>query len=230
MADTIRMGPMSLLALDQVEEFVFRHFKYLQTKYKDLNEEQETRDNKKLKHIRGARKTAVSNGLFILLVRNLIPSQLVNGRVETVVDSPDLAVHCHLVSLAGRNSMSDEETDYEEIEGTRTTVLAKVTPDWRSEEFGELYQFIDLRRDDMKKSGIGRRRATNGRNLLRVRKPSRTTAAHPPPPGLWRNCFEKDWLRKRRPWELAALKVVDEDYDFEVSLLSTVIMLTPLMG
>ncbi|TEB26923.1 hypothetical protein FA13DRAFT_1795171 [Coprinellus micaceus] len=190
--------PVSLLALDRVEESVFRHFKYLQTKYKDLNVEQETRNSKRLKNIIGTRKTA-----------------LVNGRVETIEDSPDLAVHRDLVLLAGRNSMSDEEIDYEEIEGHRTTVLAKVTPEWRSEEFGELYQFVDLRRTEMKKSGFGKRRTTNGKNLLRIRKPGRKTAAHPPPPGLWRNCFDKNWLSKRRPWELAALKIVDEDYDFE---------------
>ena len=115
--------------------------------------------------------------------------------------------------------MSDEETDYEVVRGHQIEILVKVAPDWRSKEFGELYEDIDDRRaEERVERMIGSRKRKNvgSKKVLRIQTGDRKTDAHPPPPGLWINCFDEDWLETRRPWELEALKIIQKDYDFEV--------------
>lgn len=36
------------------------------------------------------------------------------------------------------------------------------------------------------------------------------------PRGLWRNCYNPAWLKTLRPDELAALQIIDEDFDLEL--------------
>ncbi len=37
------------------------------------------------------------------------------------------------------------------------------------------------------------------------------------PPGLWRNCYDSDWLRSLEPYQRRALRIVNSDYDFDLT-------------
>ena len=39
-----------------------------------------------------------------------------------------------------------------------------------------------------------------------------------PAKGLWRNCYNPDWLATLKPHEYRALRIIEEDYDFTLTL------------
>ncbi|KAJ3507456.1 hypothetical protein NMY22_g16924 [Coprinellus aureogranulatus] len=191
--------PRSFMETKYLSASMHNHFKYLKIKYQTLQEEDKTRREALTKHARATRR-----------------GTLYNKRATTVMQDPRLAVHAVLIERAGRNSVSDEETDEEKVGGESIPILKKVIPAWRSIEFGNLYQEIDEVAREMRSSSLGKRRKPSGVGpLLRSRKGGKKTEEHAPPAGLWRNCFDEDWLALKRGWELTALAIIEKDYDFE---------------
>jgi hypothetical protein len=215
-------GPLGkgFLELSYIEACMRDHFKHLQRTYKEAGQEnaEEARVARLRKQAVRTRKSTVRKESLInacCYSPNL--SQLYEHRMRVVEVDPEYGIHRDLVALAGKNSMSDEESDVEEFDGEQRECLRMVMPAWRSEEFGALYQEIDVRYKEMTRTVLGKRRKPAGSSgRPRTRKQRKVTEDLPPPAGLWRNCFSEDWLNRKRAWELSMLKVVDKDYDFEV--------------
>ncbi|KAA1478724.1 hypothetical protein DENSPDRAFT_753694, partial [Dentipellis sp. KUC8613] len=85
---------------------------------------------------------------------------------------------------------------------------------WMSQQLIDFLRHLDVVYRRHYRNPIGAH--TKSGNGPRVRRsPLRTETGHPPP-GLWRNCYDSDWLASLDSWERRDLGIVDEDYEFDV--------------
>lgn len=111
-------------------------------------------------------------------------------------------------------NMSEDETDGDTVE--HPPVYRIVIAEWQSEDFKLFLWALDaLYRIHWKAPPTSRRKSGNPPRTWVLRdscKTIRGTAA----PGLWRNCYNKQWLNKLKPHELAELDIQEGIYDFSL--------------
>ncbi|EIW80331.1 hypothetical protein CONPUDRAFT_73479 [Coniophora puteana RWD-64-598 SS2] len=125
---------------------------------------------------------------------------------------------CYVLDVrVRRNVMSDDETDPETPSGSKTPKNFRIIRlAWRSEEFTIFLRTLDdLYLDDWR-NPIDRR-ATPG-NPPRTRLESDGFTLKNVPKGLYRNCYDADYLAGLHEWERAMLNIIEEDYDFEIAI------------
>ncbi|PIL23155.1 hypothetical protein GSI_14464 [Ganoderma sinense ZZ0214-1] len=131
------------------------------------------------------------------------------------------------VALTAAN-MSDDETDSETKKGkgkvTRRrkrhwptwTIIRSL---WQSDKLVEFLHEIDKHyRRDWENPGryTGKRKSSGQPPRRRYLKTTSKVEDGVVPRGLWRNCYNAAWLKTLRPDEVAALQIINEDFDLEV--------------
>ncbi|EIW65127.1 uncharacterized protein TRAVEDRAFT_108669 [Trametes versicolor FP-101664 SS1] len=113
-------------------------------------------------------------------------------------------------------NMSEDETDGDAVE--HPPVYRIVIAEWQSEEFKLFLWALDaLYRIHWKAPPASRCKSGNPprTRVLREGAGCKTipgTAA----PGLWRNCYNPEWLRKLKAHDLAELDIQEGIYDFSL--------------
>lgn len=108
--------------------------------------------------------------------------------------------------------MSGDET---ETRGPPKTYRI-LRPAWQSDELAEFLWRLDEIDREHWRSPV-EQNSTAG-NPLRIRLPPEVgkRSSNRAPSGLWRNCYHPDFIETLREWDLEALDVIDEDYDFSI--------------
>ncbi len=120
--------------------------------------------------------------------------------------------HQALLSMMAASNMSGDETDGEQVE--HPPVYRIIIAAWQSHELRTLLWSLDAKYIDHWKSPPYQRR-TSG-NPVRVRRLHQTcrTVSGIAPIGLWRNCYNSEWLETLDEWEIELLEINEEEYDF----------------
>ncbi|KAI1786031.1 hypothetical protein LXA43DRAFT_898713, partial [Ganoderma leucocontextum] len=127
--------------------------------------------------------------------------------------------HRLLLKLLQPCHMSADETDYESEEGDDGRVKKhppqfriKIS-NWQSLELRNFLWTLDIYyRQDWGNTSL---RRSLGGNPPRTRVvDDQNSEDGVAPIGLWRNCYDEDWLDAQLPHIVRDLEIVDEDYDF----------------
>lgn len=99
-----------------------------------------------------------------------------------------------------------------------------VEAEWQSDPLKLLLRKLDVlyqvyRLKSGRIGGDGKESFGRGRGpRTRVSRPDGRIVNSEAPVGLWRNCYNPDWLKKLRPHNIKELHIVDEDYDFTLDM------------
>lgn len=114
--------------------------------------------------------------------------------------------------LAAAN-MSGDETDGDKV--TFPPVYRIVITEWQSLELRTCLWRMDSKYINYWCApGPVKRRVSGNPIRVRVIREDSRTVPGVAPIGLWRNCYNPDWLAKLEDWEVELLEIVDEPYDF----------------
>ncbi|KAI0650184.1 hypothetical protein C8Q79DRAFT_901495 [Trametes meyenii] len=126
----------------------------------------------------------------------------------------ELPKHAMLLRRMGPVHMSDDETDGDEVKHQAKYRI--VISEWQSEALRNFLWTLDrLWREHWAKPTHQWRTPGNMPRLRRLRPDSKTKPGEAPP-GLWRNCYDIEWLKTLKPFEREQLDVLDADYDFSI--------------
>lgn len=163
-----------------------------------------------------ARKHTVSLSMRALPSIPKCCHQLYASRVGTLGEA-GLEHHVALFNRLRVRDMSDDESD--DITSPGRKIYRITRAKWQSRVLRAFVRGLDAKylelREDASRSG---RWWITPR--IRVEHPEASRPAQDPPPapiGLWRNCYDQDWLDSLSPSERAALQVEDEDYNFDLT-------------
>ncbi|KAI9057522.1 hypothetical protein FKP32DRAFT_1583544 [Trametes sanguinea] len=120
--------------------------------------------------------------------------------------------HRALFDRLSANNMSGDETDGDQV--VHSPVYRIIIAEWQSEAFRRFLWAIDAKYIDYWKSPPDSRRSKGNPPRKRVLRPHSRTVPGTAPMGLWRNCYNDAWLAKKQEWEIEALEIIDEDYNF----------------
>lgn len=109
--------------------------------------------------------------------------------------------------------MSGDETDEPKREHPQTFVVVKAP--WQSHALRTFMRSLDLlyRKRWAKPTHV---RATSGNPpRTRIDRPDGPSSDNSCVPlGLWRNCYDDEWLQTLSPHQLETLSIINQDYDF----------------
>ncbi|EGO23668.1 hypothetical protein SERLADRAFT_438980 [Serpula lacrymans var. lacrymans S7.9] len=146
--------------------------------------------------------------------QNARKSTLLDSRFKACGSRASLQRHeNNLLVLLDATAMSGDETD-NEVQGAPKTYLIS-RPHWQSPEMKDFMRKLDHIYRENWRNPHGRR-ATAG-NAPRIRIASNRCEPGHAPRGLWRNCYDSNWLKDLRGWQRDKLDIVDKDYDFTIS-------------
>ncbi|KAL7281629.1 hypothetical protein ACG7TL_004946 [Trametes sanguinea] len=128
--------------------------------------------------------------------------------------------HLLLLNCMRPRHMSHDETNgpVEKYQAVYRIILAA----WQSEELHQFLWMLDgLWREHWAKPDNQRRKAGNMPQKRVLHKDSKTEPGEAPI-GLWRNCYDPQWIDTLRPYQRDRLEMMPSDYDFTIpsSLLS----------
>ena len=103
--------------------------------------------------------------------------------------------------------MSGDETDGPEK--THPPVWRIVIAKWQSEQLRNFLWALDR----MYREDWGRKRVGGNPPRVRIIRENSEEEGYPAH-GLWRNCYDEDWLAKQPGYVLEELEILDQDYDF----------------
>ncbi|KAH9846926.1 hypothetical protein C2E23DRAFT_742842 [Lenzites betulinus] len=141
--------------------------------------------------------------------------KLFDTRLSVILER-GLARHSLLFDRLLPQNMSGDETDGE----TRALpmVYRIVESRWQSIELKTFLRALDAKyRHGWEKPRPGQRATGGNPPRTRVlREGSRVEDGYAPA-GLWRNCYDPDWLRGLEPYQRRALKIIGANYDFDMT-------------
>ena len=70
--------------------------------------------------------------------------------------------------------------------------------------------------DKLREARCGQTAKSGNKPRQRVELAQPKTINSPAPKGLWRNCYDPQWLARLPQHEQSALNIIDEDYDFSL--------------
>ena len=108
--------------------------------------------------------------------------------------------------------MSGDETDGQTK--THPPTFRIVEARWQSLAFKTFLRTLDALYRECWAHPVGRRATPGNPPRNRVEHPEARVEDGIAPVGLWRNCYDRAWLKSLRPHVRASLKIIDADYDF----------------
>ncbi|KAI0368827.1 hypothetical protein BV20DRAFT_947330 [Pilatotrama ljubarskyi] len=124
--------------------------------------------------------------------------------------------HAILFDRLEPQNMSGDETD-----GSRRKLPMAyriIESRWQSDALKTFMRTLDaMYRGAWAKPGPGQRATGGNAPRTRVVRPGGPAEDGHAPVGLWRNCYDRDWLRGLQPYQRRALKIINADYDFDLT-------------
>ncbi|CDO75079.1 hypothetical protein BN946_scf185010.g4 [Trametes cinnabarina] len=139
---------------------------------------------------------------------------LYRSRRFAIIRWRDLGRHSILFDKLSANNMSGDETDGEKVK--HSPVYRIILAEWQSPELRAFLWAIDARYIANWEEPTGSRRSKGNAPRKRVLRPESRAEPGVAPRGLWRNCYNEEWLNKKQEWEIEALVIIPEDYDFTI--------------
>ena len=95
-----------------------------------------------------------------------------------------------------------------------------IEAEWQSDQLVTFFCHIDLvyERDYYRPVGHRRPCGHGPRRRIRHERGLGKVGNSVAPVGLWRNCYNPEWLSRQDIWTIRALEIIDEDYDFTLNL------------
>ncbi|KAH9889313.1 hypothetical protein C8Q73DRAFT_653898, partial [Cubamyces lactineus] len=139
--------------------------------------------------------------------------QLFDTRLR-VATSAGLDRHAVLFDRLSPDNMSDDETDRPRNHWPRTYRI--IESRWQSLELKTFLRGLDaLYRQGWERSRP-RVRFAGAAPRIRIPQENGPKVDGLAPPGLWRNCYNEEWLRGLDADRRNALSIVEEEYDFSL--------------
>lgn len=110
--------------------------------------------------------------------------------------------------------MSGDETDGPKK--LHHPVFRIVEARWQSLELKLFLRILDRLYREHWAEPIGERATSGNPPRERREAPDAKVVDGVAPIGLWRNCYDRDWLNSLKPHVRASLQVIDDDYDFSL--------------
>ncbi|KAI0708437.1 hypothetical protein C8Q76DRAFT_593952, partial [Earliella scabrosa] len=85
---------------------------------------------------------------------------------------------------------------------------------WQSKPLIEFFHTLDKWHLEDFKNGVGDQLPGGNAPRERLPHPDGRIDNTVAPRGLWRNCYDPDWLATLKPHVREQLRIIDEDYDF----------------
>ena len=108
--------------------------------------------------------------------------------------------------------MSGDETDGEKTPDSNYRIIVSK---WQSQELRNFLWTIDARYRHDWEHPTHRRAMGGNRPRTRVLRPGYSEDGIAPI-GLWKNCYDNDWLAEQPPYVVRELEIIDEDYNFSL--------------
>ncbi|KAL1937984.1 hypothetical protein VTO73DRAFT_12734 [Trametes versicolor] len=195
--------PSRYFTVSQVEAALDSHMGHARTKWKEVAEPPNNKTKKaareKAKCMDSRRKTLLLNRKEVLII-------------YAIADQ-----HALLLSKFKPRHMSGDEaeTSTDRLKGNYIIIEAE----WQSLALRIFLRLLDQLflahalsvhgKDDS--GGLKRPRT-------RTAKPNGPTEDSPAAKGLWRNCYNPEWLNKQKPHVIRGLGIIEEDYDFTLDM------------
>ncbi|KAH9853717.1 hypothetical protein C2E23DRAFT_776547 [Lenzites betulinus] len=128
--------------------------------------------------------------------------------------------HKRLFSMLRPVHMSGDETDGSEKTHSPTFLI--VNARWQSLSFRLFLRTLDALYRESWATPVGDRATSGNPPRVRIEREDCRSEDGLAPIGLWRNCYDQDWLKSLRPHVRASLKIIDADYDFKLPALKHV--------
>lgn len=157
----------------------------------------------------GIRCVDLPHGVCSLLTH----SQIRDNRVFVIL-TYKLNQHKRLFSMLRPIHMSGDETDGEEK--THPPTFRIVLARWQSLAFRLFLWALDVLYRECWAHPTGDRATSGNPPRIRVEREDAKSEDSLAPIGLWRNCYDQEWLKSLRPHVRASLKIIDKDYDFSL--------------
>ncbi|KAL1941491.1 hypothetical protein VTO73DRAFT_6930 [Trametes versicolor] len=130
----------------------------------------------------------------------------------TVILEYKLTQHNRLFCILRPIHMSGDETDGDEK--THPPTFCIVEARWQSLAFKLFLRMLDALYRELWAQPIGDRATPGNPPRIRVERADPRVEDGVAPIGLWRNCYDSDWLKSLRPHVRESLNIIDKDYDF----------------
>ncbi|KAJ3006967.1 hypothetical protein NUW54_g3733 [Trametes sanguinea] len=147
-----------------------------------------------------------------LAARTSRQGTLYRNRRFVVIRFSSLSRHRILFDRLSANNMSGDETDGEKVE--HAPVYRIILAEWQSDDLRAFLWALDAMYIKYWEKPPESRRTKGNAPRTRVLRGDSRTVPGTAPMGLWRNCYNAAWLAKKKEWEVEALQIIDEDYDF----------------
>ncbi|KAI0356401.1 hypothetical protein OH77DRAFT_1401301, partial [Trametes cingulata] len=138
--------------------------------------------------------------------------QLYRSRRFILLDVPQLSQHAVLFDRMSAVNMSGDETDGPEVQ--HPPVYRIIIAEWQSLELRTFLWILDLWYLEHWAHPPNARRTGGNPPRTRVANQHCRTVRGVAAVGLWRNCYNQEWLNAVPAWQRDMLEIIDEDYDF----------------
>lgn len=126
---------------------------------------------------------------------------------------PDLKKHFILFSKLEPVHMSGDESDGPRCLPQNYSIVNAL---WQSDELKLFLRNIDALYKDKWAHPIGKRATSGNLPRMRIEHPNARCENTPAPIGLWRNCYNANWLRDLPQYAQNDLRVIETDYSFDL--------------
>ncbi|KAH7918971.1 hypothetical protein BV22DRAFT_1051388 [Leucogyrophana mollusca] len=189
--------------VDTIELAFYNHLRYIKERYTQMRAPKGVNEKRLQKSSRGTRKR-----------------RLYKDRLEAVTQSDSLSKHASLLEAVRAQGMSSDESDREDGEDgkkAKSNSFSRVYPAWRSSQLAGFLWHLDNVVAANRAPLVGTRKRPGAAARLRPHSQKINKDA-PAPPGLPRNCYERDWLasvERLFPRQFKALNIQQFDYAFD---------------
>ncbi|OSD03003.1 hypothetical protein PYCCODRAFT_1467311 [Trametes coccinea BRFM310] len=139
---------------------------------------------------------------------------LYRSRRFVIIRMQEFTRHRILFDRLSASNMSGDETDGDKV--MHAPVYRIIHAEWQSEALRAFLWAVDAEYIAHWESPPNSRRTKGNMPRKRVLRPNSQTVSGTAPMGLWRNCYNPQWLAKKKEWQVEALQIIDEDYDFSI--------------
>ena len=154
-----------------------------------------------------SRKSTVSSLLRSLCTKILTSPQLREERVWSV-SAFGMRRHHLLFEMLLAQNMSADETDSSCRRAPKVFIIVRAR--WQSQAFMTFCWTLD----DMYLEHRATKTVGGNPPRRRIDKPNSRVEDGIAPIGLWRNCYDPEWLGRLPRYRLRELQIIDSDFDF----------------
>ncbi|OJT15389.1 hypothetical protein TRAPUB_8056 [Trametes pubescens] len=206
-----------LISEEHIGSVLDSHMEYCRRKYREIyrpprvDNESDAEDSETQQATRREKREKVNKSKAVTARKGTLHESRL-----CVIVSMDMGLERHYLlfqHLLPQN-MSGDETDGPPGLPRKTPMLYRIVEAlWQSAALKAFLRALDV----MYREDWGKRAPGGNPPRTRVlREDGRVEEGHPPE-GLWRNCYDQEWLQSLRPYRRRALRIIDADYDFDLT-------------